>query len=255
MTDRNQYRSDPIETVRLFRPVLRALKIRQKDGHLPVFLASFDQLAFLNFDECSIQFAAGKIEAASLFIAKYTSQGRLLRAYIIVNEKLFDSQNKGMKEMRKIAGVHEFIHFLALIFASTLSSREEMRSMLLGRLHNKVENLWAPNLLDLYYSLSGRPGYEHKEYTDSHFRSGYDGQTPDYEVLFLHFLFSRELFEEYFDREKQIQFRELYTSGQAENATRLLLDTLRTAADDKDVPYNTAKNQLFEWAQVYFRSN
>ena len=198
MTDRNQYRSDPIETVRLFRPVLRALKIRQKDGHLPVFLASFDQLAFLNLDECSIQFAAGKIEAASLFIAKYTSQGRLLRAYIIVNDKLFDSQNKGMKEMRKIAGVHEFIHFLALIFAATLSSREDMRSMLLGRLQNK---------------------------------------------------------EEYFDREKQIQFRELYTSGQAENATRLLLDTLRTAADDKDVPYNTAKNQLFEWAQVYFRSN
>jgi len=68
-------------------------------------------------------------------------------------------------------------------------------------------------------------------------------------------LFSRELFEVYFNEARQAQFRVLYTTGQKEEAIRLLLSTLEIAANDKDVPINTAKNQLFEWAYVYMRPN
>jgi len=82
LPDNNQYRINPKEAVRLFRPVLQELKIREETDHLPVFLASFDELAFLSLDECSIQFAVADINADGIFFAKYTRQG-LLRAYII----------------------------------------------------------------------------------------------------------------------------------------------------------------------------
>jgi len=253
------YREDAKEAVRLFRPVLQALKIRNKDGHKPVFLAAFDDLAFLNIDECSIQFAVGKIDSAGIFIIKQTDQG-LLRAYIIMNEDLYidsiqEDQNKKLKEIRKIAGVHEFIHFISIVYVATIIKRTDLQFALLQRLKRTVEKLWGPNLLDLYYALSGKPrtGYEPPELTDSHFRLGYEGMTPDYEVLFLHFMFSRELFEAYFDVDKQSQFRNLCAAGQTESAIQLLLDTLNMAASDKDVPINTAKNQLFQWVHVYMR--
>jgi len=252
LIDNYKYRIDPRETVRLFRPVLKELKIRQKTDHLPVFLASHDQLAFLNLDECSIQFGVGDINADGLFFAKYT-KGRLLRIFIILNKRLYDGEDKSMKELLKIAGVHEFVHSLALIFVAAISKREDMPSTLIQRLNKKIMDMWDQNLLDLYNALSGKPEYKQKDYTDSHFRLGYEGQTCDYEVLFLYFLFSRDLFEEYFDEAKQNEFNVLYTTGRKDDATRLMLDTLTTAADDKDVPYNTAKNQLFEWANVYFK--
>lgn len=256
MRSSNLYREDAKEAVRLFRPVLQELKVRNETGHRPVFLAEFDQLAFLNLDECSIQFAVGDIDSAGIFIIKYTDQG-LLRAYIILNRRLYANQDEEMKKIRKIAGVHEFVHFLAITYVATVTKRTALRSMLLQRLQYNIEKLWGPNLLDLYYALSGRPrtGYAPPELTDSHFRLGYEGQTVDYEVLFLHFMFSRELFETYFDYTRQTQFRNLHAAGQTENAFQLLLDTLNTAATDKDVPINTAKNQLFQWAHIYMRQN
>jgi len=253
------YREDAIEAVRLFRPILQSLKVRSETGHNPVFLVAFDNMAFLNLDEFSIQFAVGDIDAAGLFIIKHTKQG-LLRAYIILNKSLYTNstqtvQDKKLKEIRKIAGVHEFVHFIAIIYVVTVTKRSELRSTLLQRLKKTIAKMWGPNLLELYYALSGKPrnGYEPPELTDWHFRLSYEGKTPDYEVLFLHFMFSRELFEEYFNEDKQKQFRDFFTGGQPDNAFQLLLSTLETAAADKDVPYNTAKNQLFEWAHVYLR--
>ena len=189
-----------------------------------------------------------------IFIMRHTSQG-LLRAYIILNRQLFISQSSEMKKIRKIAGVHEFIHFLAIVYVATVNKRSSLPSLYLERRRHTVEKLWGPNLLELYNALSGKSkaGYEPPELTDFHFRLGYEGKTVDYEVLFLHFMFSRELFETYFDDEKQAQFRSMCSAGQNENAFQLLLNTLNIAAAEKDVPINTARNQLFQWAHVYMR--
>jgi hypothetical protein len=250
-----QYKENEKEAIKIFRPILQALKIREENNHRPVFLAEFDDLAFLNLDQCSIQFAVGKIDAASLFVVKYTKQG-LLKAFIILNKKLFADQSKKMRIIRKIAGVHEFIHFIAMIYLATVTRTSELRSALLQRLQRTINKLWDPALDKLYQALSGQINeseFTPPELTDSHFRLGNEGKTPDYDVLFLYFMFSRELFEIYFDETKQKEFRELYSNGQTDQAIQLLLGTLEKAANDKDVPYNTARNQLFQWVHVYMR--
>ena len=256
MSNTSSYRDDPKETVRVFHPVLRALKVRNTTGHRPVSLAEFDQLEFLKLDAWSVQFAIGDIDATGIFLIKYTKQG-LVRAYIILNKKLYAHHSKEMKEIRKIAAVHEFVHFIAMILVATAIGTESLRSTLFQRLQDKIDKLWGPNLLDLYLALSGkktRSGVVPPELTDAHFRLGHEGQTSDYDILFLYFMFSRELFEEYFDMAMQTQFKELYSEPATRDAAiKLLLDTLTTAANDKDVPYDMAKNQLFEWVHVYMR--
>jgi hypothetical protein len=248
------HRIDVREALRIFRPVLKAVKIREQAGQTPVFLAEFDNLAFLNLEECSIQFSIGNINVPSLFIIKYTNT-KLLRAYIILNRNLYDSQSKSMREIRKIAGVHEFVHFIAMIYLATTVGTPELRETLKKRLHNHIDRLWGPNVWDIFSALSGQNNeFTPPELTHSHFKLGLEGQTPDYGVLFLHLMFSRELFEEYFDQARQAQFRNLFTTGRRDAAIRLLFNTLAAAADDKDVPMNTAKNQLFEWAHIYMKA-
>ena len=160
-----------------------------------------------------------------------------------------------MKQIRKIAAVHEFVHFIAIVYVVTVTGTAALRTTLLYRLRNTIQKLWGQDLLALYYALSGQNQSADvlPELTDAHFRIGFEGKTPDYEVLFLHFMFSRELFEEYFDMARQTQFKDLIATGENDNAIKLLLDTVEIAATDKDVPINTAKNQLFEWVYVYMR--
>jgi hypothetical protein len=248
------YRSDIKEAVRIFRPVLRGLKIRDEANHPVIFFAGFDGLAHLNLDECSVQVLIADISTAGVFAIKYTSQG-LLRAYIVLSQKLYGNPKKADKELRKIAGVHEFVHFIAVVYVATVTSPGSLRANLLQRLQRTVEKLPEADLITLYKALTSKvkecdvPG----ELTDAHFRLGYEGLTPDYELLFLHFMFSRELFESYFDTPKQNQFKDFIAADNDEKAISLLTETLYRATNDKDVPIKLALNQLLEWVHVYTR--
>jgi hypothetical protein len=252
------YRSDIKEAVRIFRPVLRGLKIRSgvdSEGARPViFFAGFDELNHLNLDECSVQVLIADISTSGMFAVKYTAKG-LLRAYIILSRKLYDNPEKPVKELRKIAGVHEFVHFIAVVYVATVTGTASLRSMLLKRLQHTVQKLPEADLLTLYKALVSKvkPDDIPCELTDAHFRLGYEGVTPDYEVLFLHFMFSRELFETYFDTAKQNRFNGFVSAGDNEKAVSLLTETLCEATNDKDVPVKLALNQLLEWVSVYTR--
>jgi hypothetical protein len=232
--------------------VLQGLKIRNQDDHPVVFFAQFDELNHLALDECSVQVLVAAIDTLGMFVIKYTKEG-LLRAYIILSYKLYNNPN--MKELRKIAGVHEFVHFIAIVYVATVTGTPALRSRLLERLQRTVKKLPGANLLTLYTALTSKVETKNipVELTDSHFRLGDEGSTPDYELLFLHFMFSRELFESYFNKEKQDQFKTLTTEGNNDDAIQLLVTALNEAAKDKDVPVTMALIQLMDWVHVYTR--
>ena len=254
MTYSLKYRSDIREAVHIFRPVLQALKIRDKDNHPIVRFVMFDSLNHLNLDECSVRVLVADMDSPGIFIAKYTKQG-LFKAYIVLSKKLYTLPGKPVKEMLKIAGVHEFVHFIASVYVATVTGTAELRAKLFDRLKNVVKKLPEANLLVLYRALSSNIEKESPpvELTDTHFRLGYEGETPGYDLLFLYFMFSRELFESYFNLERQSQFKELYKAGKGDDATDMLIESLNQAAKDKDVPVNMATNQLFQWVHIYIR--
>jgi len=246
------YRSDVKEAVRIFRPVLQNLKIRSAVSHPVVFFAAFDQLAHLSLDICSVQVVVAEMDIQGMFIIKLTKQGSL-RAFIILNKMLYNNPKRQMKELLKTAGVHEFVHFLAFIYTVTVTDTIELRKKLLQKLQHIVNKLPGTELLSLYNGLMNKIPIEEQPFSDTHYRLGYEGQAPDYHVLFLHLMFSRELFETYFTETKQLQFKELMQNKKDDDAIQLIFKSLNEAAEDKDVPVTLALSQLMEWAHVYMR--
>jgi hypothetical protein len=245
------YRTDVKEAVKLFRPVLQGLKIRSNPEHPVVFLAQFDQLAHLNIDMCTVQVVLAEMRTQGMLLIKYTKQGSL-RVYIVMNKMLYNNPKKQMREIRKMAGVHEFVHFLAMIYVITVTDTIDLREKLIVKLRGVVDKLPGADLLIFYSGLiNGVSPDKIPVFPDGHFRIGYEGPTPDYDTLFLHFMFSRELFETYFSKTEQDKFRDHMKKQENEKAIQIVLHSLNKAVNDKDVPVTIAMSQLMEWAHVY----
>jgi len=246
------YRTDLKEAVRIFRPVLQGLKVRSNTEHPIVFFAAFDQLINLSLDECSIQVIVAEMTTQGIFFFKRTKQGSL-RAFIVLNKMLYDNPKKEMKELLKVAAVHEFVHFLAVVYVATITPPGELRIKLLDKLQHIIQKLPGEELLNLYYGIKKEIPTDTNDHSDTHFRLNHEGQTPDYYLLFLHLMFSRELFETYFNEAEQREFKNLMRQGNDQEAIQLLLRLLNTAAEDKNVPVQLALSQLMEWVHVYMR--
>jgi len=246
------YRSDIKEAVRIFRPVLKSLKVRSSTEHPIVFFAAFDQLINLSLDECSVQVVVAEMTTQGIFFFKRTKKGSL-RAYIVLNKMLYNNPKKEMKELLKTAAVHEFVHFLAIVYVATITPPGELRTKLLSKLQYVVDKLPGQELLELYNGIKDKFSTGSiNGYPDAHFRLGYEGSTPDYSMLFSHLMFSRELFESYFNKEKQTEFKNMMKQDNNQ-AIQLLINSLKIAANDKDIPTPLALSQLMEWVHVYMR--
>jgi hypothetical protein len=85
--------------------------------------------------------------------------------------------------------------------------------------------------------------------TDIHFRLDIEGETPDYNLLFYHFMFSKDLFETEFTAEKQAEFKRLIETKNRyneEKAINLLVNAIPKVSKEKYVPYRLAFNQGLE---------
>jgi hypothetical protein len=91
------------------------------------------------------------------------------------------------------------------------------------------------------------------EFTDKYFRLDVEGKTPDYDVLFRHFMFSRDMFEKYFSEDRQTEFKRLMSDNDTQKeGSSLLIETLKDACEKEDMPYYMAFHLMFEWIKVYF---
>jgi hypothetical protein len=243
--------------VKAFRPVLKALKIREPGQYQrPVYIAEFDHLHLLDLDSCSIEILPADLdECSGVFASAYTKTG-LLRNYIILDKSLFDKSNKDIREQLKITGIHEFCHFIAIIYAATVGMTiEKLKADILERLHARIDKLPKETLIKIYDILSSSKDEKDsllEELTDRHFRLGIEGNTPDYNILFYHLMFSKDLFEIDFTKEKQSEFKDLINNKKdIEGAVTLLLESLTRASQEKDVPFKMAYKQLKSWIHNY----
>lgn len=248
------YRNDVSMAVNFFRPVLSKLNIRNKDKQEDVFLAEFDHLDFLNLERCIVVVLVAKLDkAGGLFFCRKTKN--ITACYIILNSNLYSETSL---EKLKIAGVHEFCHFMAIIYSLTATTIEKQRDFLVKRLSKKIDEFDIVALNTFYQALTQddvKTDYI-AEFSDSHFRLYCEGDTVNYDILFNNFLFSKELFEEYFKREKQETFKMLLEKADdcsIKKGMSLYIQAIEYAAKAKSVPINFAKKQAFAWAKNYLK--
>jgi hypothetical protein len=170
---------------------------------------------------------------------------------------LFDPTKRETREQLKITGVHEFCHFIAIVYAATAFTVDQLKERILSRLNARIDRLPQKTLIKIYNLLSNKAPQEDQyfeELTDKHFRLDVEGETPDYNALFYHFMFSKDLFETDFTKLKQIEFKRLLETGDKQNeekAINLLAESIEKVALDKCVPVRLAFNQVLEWIHVY----
>jgi hypothetical protein len=249
------YRTDIQSAVRMFRPVLKALTIRDFQKHRPVYFSDFAHLDFLDLDKCSVQILTADLgDCTGMFIGAHTEKD-LLRNYIVLNSALFSDKSPEIQEKLKITAVHEFCHFLAIVYALTTISIVDLKEKLTERLKTKIDRLSNEAITELYTLLSSiepDTASDLDEATDHHFRLDCEDFKGDYYILFCYLLFSRELFETVFDEDKQKKFRTLFRRKVKQNdAVMLMLNSLRTVTEQKWIPYDFAYKQLKKWAYKY----
>jgi hypothetical protein len=232
-----------------------ALKIREPKNHRPVFFAEFEHLDLLGLDFCSVEILVADIgDCIGMFVCAYTKT-KLLRNYIILNSSLFANEGHEVGEQRKITAVHEFCHFIAIVYMVTSVTLPKVKEKIAQRLNAKIDRLSNEAFIELYALLSSHAPRSPRpsgidETTDQHFRLDYEDAALDYYLLFRHLLFSKDLFETEFDSAKQAEFKKLIKNNK-DKAISLLLTSLKKVTHDKWVPYPFAYEQLLEWVHTY----
>jgi hypothetical protein len=201
------------DAVVYFRPILQRLSIRQGSAiGTPVFLSSFPHLWNLNNNgKWVITLLKVKlVDSKAKFISQYHKKTEIMECYIILDTAFF-VEAKTPNEIRKAVAVHEFCHFLALIYASISTSEEILRERLKERLSKIIDELTNEQVVKLYQLLNkmrlfGDDFSDFEQTRDDHFRLNCEDLDLSYSDLFRNFLLSRQMFDEFFSKKGREKF-------------------------------------------------
>ncbi|MCL2244483.1 MAG: hypothetical protein FWC03_08460 [Treponema sp.] len=247
------FNTDIESAVACFRPILQRLKIRQGITGFPVFLSLFPHLWNLN-KNCiwiiTILKANMPVDSMAKFISQYHKKEKVMECYIILSD-IFFVNAKVPKEIRKAVIVHEFCHFIALIYASVSTSEDNLQERLKERLSKVIDELTNDQVLKLYQLLNKlRQPYNDfsafEQTRDDHFRLNCENLDLSYTDLFKNFLLSRQMFIEFLSKEEREKFSNLLSEGKTQEAFDLYMNTARKIAHEKWLPENFAINQSID---------
>jgi len=243
------FNTDLEAAVVCFRPILQRLKIRQGATGFPVFLSLFPHLWNLNSNDIWVitVLRAKMVDSRAKFIAQYHAHAKVMECYIILDDACF-ANVKVTHEIRKAITVHEFCHFLALIYASLSTSEDVLRKKLQERLSKTIDELTNEQVLRLYQFLNKTEPDDDEFSTfeqtrDDHFRLNCENLDLSYADLFRNFLLSRQMFDEYFPKEERERFFNLLRHGSDQTAFTQYFDLAKRIAQEKWLPENFTRNQ------------
>ncbi|WP_461246030.1 hypothetical protein [Treponema sp. R6D11] len=237
-----------------FSPVLNEL---QKNQSSPIFLSSFSNLKNLN----NVSNWVITLLKANLYngkvtqVLKYNEKHGILQFYIILDEGLFEDARE-TKELKNIIIVHEFIHFLALFYASISSSENNFHQILIERLSQTSNATPNENIFKLHKFLTEGnlidDSYSYEQVNDAHFRIGIEKMPLDYAELFRNFLLSRQMLDKYFSHEKRNIFFNLFKEHKNEEAQDLLNEIINKTAKEEFLPITFVANQTIDLIIKYY---
>ena len=253
------YNEDLEQAVACFRPILQRLKIRQGIIGCPVFLSLFPHLWNLN-KNCKwiITILKTKMpdDCRAKFVSQHHKEAGVMECYIILSD-IFFIDAKVPNEIRKAVVVHEFCHFLALIYASASTTEETLQKRLRERLSKTIDELTNDQVLKLYQLLNKvRPISDNDEFStfeqtrDDHFRLNCEYLDLSYTDLFKNLLLSRQMISEFFTKEDIEKFHK-YLNDNPQEAINMYINIARDISREKWLPENFAINQSIDILRKY----
>jgi hypothetical protein len=222
-------------------------------------LSSFPQLWNLdNIGNWVITLLKAKLgdDSRAKFISQYYKRTEIMACYIILDEKCF-VEAKVPNEIRKAISVHEFCHFLALLYASISTTEENLKERLKERLSKTIDELTNEQVIKLYQLLNQMRPFSDvfssfESTKDEHFRLNCENLDLSYSDLFKNFLLSRQMFDDFFYKEEREKFFSLLKDGKTQDALDMYLEIAKTIAREKWLPEKFAKNQAIDILMKFY---
>ena len=195
--------------IQTFRPLLQALNVQNIPNPPDFTMVFMDRREWIiqGMGKCmvTIEQADLPLTVGGMHVTRYDDKLDFLTLQIVINSDLCKTNTLEERIARKIAVVHEFTHAVAALSAiARVRSKpliERLKRILHGKAHatnnTDIEQV-IDDLSDFLEMKFNKQRKRKKSFPDEHFRLGFEDFPVSYPVIFEEFLFSKEMFEEYF---------------------------------------------------------
>lgn len=229
--------------LKTFRPLLQALKLQEvKSEPFLVFASQFKIFHRYNMANCVVIVKTKEFankDDRGIFIWQYDEETNFYALYIVLNPLLFADSDIETRIKRKATGVHEFTHCVAAMMTFSRLQSKALIQIMHNRMAQQIHSLDKNSLELLLKELTKPYSADIKEnvpiFPDDHFRTGGEDFTGLYDELVRNFLLSYELFceQDFFNTEKQKQFKDFLKNEKQEDALRLLISVIEPLSKKK----------------------
>ena len=231
----------------LFRPILKDLHLQSFENktYLRTSLKKYNLIKY-NMSRCVIipvRYKFTNDNDKGVFVWTYNKKTKIFILYIVINENMYGNKLEHVNCVkRKLVTTHEFIHCVAAMLSISCVASED----LIGRLQESMrKNIDVIQSVDIYGIMSEfkkeikdinkneKTNISMRKFDDEHFRTGYENIEGSYYDLNTNLLFSKQLFEEYFTKDKLQSFKELMKQGSKSEAVMLLIKATEEVINKK----------------------
>lgn len=243
------------EVVGKYRPLLQALKFRELSknrSYTPV-----QKFRNIHLSRCVIVTMGDSLpdDTDGYFMFLNDRKRNLFILTIKINDKFFADNMLKTQSDRKLVGVHEFIHCVAIMLC--LSKMADNPNPLLASLEEKVRDKVEMYSQDTFSELLNSVLKDSFKFsssptpTDSHFRIGDEDFKGDYADLYANFLFPYSLFIERLEN----PLLEYIKADKKELASGKIFEELTKLVADKAIVPEIAGSQFANFLQRFVYEN
>ena len=242
----------------LFRPVLKDLRLQSLNPRNYI-RASLKKYGFdkHNMSRCVIvamRYHFTNPNDKGVFVWTFDKKRNFYVLYIIINDSLYA---EGMSHedcvRRKIVTMHEFTHCTAAMLSLSRISSEQLVSSLQKSMRKSVDVIQSVDVDVVMSEFSkemsadsqnDRTEISFRKFDDGHFRTNYESFEGSYYDLNTNFLLSKQLFEEYFSKQKRQEFYEYIKNSNPTSAVMLLKNAAEKAINEKYLDKKFVMNRI-----------
>jgi hypothetical protein len=212
-----------------------------------IYLADMRDLVIKGMGRCVVIIEQRSIadNVGGMLITSYDMEFDYFRLHIVINSSLCNKESLNDRAFQKMTVIHEFTHTVAALSAISRVRSKDLIERLKNIFREKAHVLYLTDLEHLANELKSSLLVEEdikskrattKKFPDEHFRLGFEDFPVSYPIVFDEFLFSREMFEEYFSKDT---INSVYEAlADVKKMANLLFPTITKISDTKSLYKN-----------------
>ncbi len=242
----------------LFRPLLRDLRLQsvQDRTYLRTSNKKYGLIKY-HMERCvivALRYKFSNENDKGVFVWTYDKKRNFYILYIIINDNLYKDNMKHEECVkRKLVTTHEFTHCTAAMLSLSGMYSEQLIGSLQKSMRKNVDVIQSVDVDSVMSEFKREINGENKsvktdlsfrKFDDEHFRTGYEGFEGSYYDLNSNLLFSKQLFEEYFGKNKQQSFKDCIKRGALQDAVILLKEASELVIEEKNLDRRLVLNKI-----------